>query len=91
MRSIVAKTKGFYIVLAIIRFFLLSLPKQNLWRMLVGRKKEIDTLEKAYKSDESEFVAVYGRRRIGKTYLVREIFGNKFTFQYTGIHNRVYS
>ena len=55
--------------------------------MLVGRKKEIESLEKAYKSDESEFVAVYGRRRIGKTYLVRETFGNKFTFQYTGIHN----
>ncbi|MDE5813223.1 MAG: AAA family ATPase, partial [Muribaculaceae bacterium] len=55
--------------------------------MLVGRKKEIDSLEKAYKSDESEFVAVYGRRRIGKTYLVRETFGKKFTFQYTGIHN----
>ena len=36
-------------------------------------------------SKESEFVAVYGRRRIGKTYLVREFFKGKFLFQHTGI------
>lgn len=55
--------------------------------MLIGREKEITRLQKAYESQESEFVAVYGRRRIGKTYLIRETFNNKFTFQYTGIHN----
>ena len=55
--------------------------------MLIGREKEITRLQKAYESKESEFVAVYGRRRIGKTYLIRETFDNKFTFQYTGIHD----
>lgn len=55
--------------------------------MLIGRKDEVNRLMKAYSSKESEFVAVYGRRRIGKTYLIKETFGTKFTFQYTGIHN----
>lgn len=35
--------------------------------MLVGRKQEIHSLRKAYASDQSEFVAVFGRWRIGKT------------------------
>lgn len=55
--------------------------------MLIGRKEEIARLENAYKSGKSEFVTIYGRRRIGKTYLVREVFKDKFTFQYTGIFN----
>ncbi len=53
--------------------------------MLIGRKEEIAKLKRAYNSDHSEFVAVYGRRRIGKTYLIRETFEGKFTFQYSGI------
>lgn len=53
--------------------------------MLIGRNEEIAKLNKAYESDSSEFVAVYGRRRIGKTYLIRETFGDRFTFHYTGI------
>jgi len=53
--------------------------------MIIGRKEEIVRLRQAYESDYSEFVAVYGRRRIGKTYLIRETFEDKFTFQYTGI------
>ena len=55
--------------------------------MLIGRQKEQDTLRKAFHSERSEFVVVYGRRRIGKTFLIRETFGNNFTFQYTGIFN----
>lgn len=55
--------------------------------MIIGRKEEIAKLRRAYDSDKSEFVAVYGRRRIGKTYLVRETFADKFTFKYTGIFN----
>ena len=38
-----------------------------------------------YESDESEFVAIYGRRRVGKTYLVRETFDGRFTFQHSGL------
>lgn len=55
--------------------------------MLVGRKEEIALLKRAYDSSESEFVAVYGRRRVGKTYLIRNVFDGVFTFQHTGIFN----
>lgn len=45
--------------------------------MIVGRIKEKKQLEKAYRSKEAEFVVVYGRRRVGKTYLIREYFSRK--------------
>ena len=53
--------------------------------MLIGRQKEQKLLLNALKADESQFIAVYGRRRIGKTYLIRETFQNKFAFQHTGL------
>ncbi len=53
--------------------------------MITGRKKEQRELKELLKSGQSEFVAVYGRRRIGKTFLIRETFNYKFTFQHTGI------
>ncbi len=39
--------------------------------MLIGRIKEKEILMGLLESEQSEFVAVYGRRRVGKTYLVR--------------------
>ena len=53
--------------------------------MLIGRKAEQQILRSALNSDTSEFVAVYGRRRIGKTFLIRETFDYRFTFQHTGL------
>lgn len=53
--------------------------------MLIGRKEELRELNDAFKSEYSEFVAVYGRRRVGKTFLVREAFNYEFTFQHTGV------
>lgn len=53
--------------------------------MIIGRSEEIRQLKRAYNSEYSEFVAVYGRRRIGKTFLIRECFKDCFTFQYTGV------
>ena len=53
--------------------------------MLIGRKTETSELLSLLDSDKSEFVAVYGRRRVGKTFLIRETFNYKFTFQHTGI------
>lgn len=53
--------------------------------MIIGRKEEIAKLKRAYDSEYSEFVAVYGRRRIGKTFLIRETFKDSFTFQYSGV------
>jgi len=53
--------------------------------MLIGREKEKEMLLNSVKSEQSEFVAVYGRRRVGKTYLIRETFNYEFAFQHTGI------
>ena len=52
---------------------------------MIGRTEEIRQLRRAYESGESEFVAVYGRRRIGKTYLVNEVFHNCFSFHAVGM------
>ena len=54
---------------------------------IIGRKKEIQRLERFVNSKRSDFIVVYGRRRVGKTYLIREFFGNSFDFQVTGIYN----
>lgn len=52
---------------------------------MVGRIKEQRRLRELYDSEESEFVVVYGRRRIGKTYLVRETFDGEFAFCHSGL------
>jgi AAA+ ATPase superfamily predicted ATPase len=44
---------------------------------LIARNKEISLLRQFYKSNKPEFLALYGRRRVGKTYLIREFFKNK--------------
>ncbi|MCB0839225.1 MAG: ATP-binding protein [Bacteroidetes bacterium] len=53
----------------------------------IGREREIRKLERVKNSNRSEFVAIYGRRRVGKTLLVRTVFENTFTFQLTAIAN----
>ena len=55
--------------------------------MLIGRNEEQRLLLSLLESDKSEFVAVYGRRRVGKTYLVREAFNYKFAFQHAGVQD----
>lgn len=55
--------------------------------MLIGRIKEQRELLEAYRSAESRFVVVYGRRRVGKTYLVRQTFKDQFTFAHSGQAN----
>lgn len=52
---------------------------------MIGREHERDLLLKKANSDLSEFVVVYGRRRVGKTFLVRETFNYNFTFQHSGL------
>ena len=53
--------------------------------MIIGRIEELKLFEELKCADRSEFVAVYGRRRVGKTFLIREAFDYHFTFQHTGI------
>ncbi len=52
---------------------------------MVGRKHELEELNKLYNSKKAELVAIYGRRRIGKTYLVDMAFENKITFRHAGL------
>lgn len=52
---------------------------------IIGRKAEIRQLKEIYDSGEPEFVVVYGRRRVGKTFLVRELFSQDFAFYHTGL------
>lgn len=51
---------------------------------IVGRNKQIDALEKYLNSDTSEFIALYGRRRVGKTFLVKEALRECMLLHFTG-------
>ena len=56
---------------------------------IIGREREIRALDEIYESQNSEFVAVCGRRRIGKTFLINELFENKICFSVSGmIHGK---
>lgn len=52
--------------------------------MLIGRTKEKQLLVDALHEEYSQFIAVYGRRRVGKTFLIREAYDYTFDFQFTG-------
>jgi uncharacterized protein len=54
---------------------------------IIGRKEEQKTLQKIYASSRAEFLALYGRRRVGKTYLIKQFFSDKacYYFQITGM------
>lgn len=52
---------------------------------MIGRKKETTELNKLYDKNSAEFVAIYGRRRVGKTYLVDETFSGRITFRHAGL------
>lgn len=54
---------------------------------IIGRLSELSTLRSLVTSNKSEFVAVYGRRRVGKTILIREAYQDKFAFTVTGLAN----
>jgi AAA+ ATPase superfamily predicted ATPase len=54
--------------------------------LIIGRESELKILDEIYESVQAEFIAVYGRRRIGKTYLISEYFRNKgLYFEITGM------
>lgn len=52
---------------------------------IIGRKQEIAELTRRYESGRAEFIAVYGRRRVGKTFLINEVFGDGIVFHHTGL------
>lgn len=53
---------------------------------IIGRLLEQAILKNCYESENAEFIAVYGRRRVGKTYLVKNFFNESFDFYITGIY-----
>ena len=52
---------------------------------LIGREKEAAILQSLLNSDESEFVSVIGRRRVGKTFLIESVYSERMAFDVTGI------
>ena len=52
---------------------------------MIGRKQEVKELNRLYNRNKAELVAIYGRRRVGKTYLVDETFEGKITFRHAGL------
>ena len=55
--------------------------------ILVGRKEEHEILLAALASGQSEMVAVFGRRRVGKTYLIKQTYQEHIAFELTGLQN----
>lgn len=54
---------------------------------IIGRVEEIALLSKIITSEEAELLAVYGRRRVGKTFLIRNAFQKQMAFEFSGIHD----
>ena len=52
---------------------------------MIGREREIRELNKLYEKNKAELVAIYGRRRVGKTYLVDETFAGRITFRHAAL------
>lgn len=55
---------------------------------LIGRERECEELKWAMDSHRSELVVLYGRLRVGKTFLVRRFFSDNYCFHYVGAHNQ---
>lgn len=55
---------------------------------LIGREREFDELKWAMESQRSELIVMYGRRRVGKTFLVRKFFNDTYSFHYVGAHKQ---
>lgn len=55
---------------------------------IIGRREEIRRLQKCYESNKAQLVIVYGRRRVGKTYLVSELFRGRFALRLTGAYDQ---
>ncbi len=54
---------------------------------LVGRKEEKQLLENALSSNSAELIAVFGRRRVGKTFLIRSVYEKNISFEFSAVHN----
>lgn len=57
-------------------------------KKIIGRIKECERLQDCLDNDDAQLIVVYGRRRVGKTYLVNQFFENKFAFKLTGAYGQ---
>ena len=55
--------------------------------LIIGREEEKLLLDSIVANTKADLLAVYGRRRIGKTYLIRSYLQKYIAFEYTGLHN----
>ena len=62
-----------------------SASKKNMVIQLTGRKEEQQILKRALQSEEAEFISVIGRRRVGKTFLVRTVYADRIVFELSGL------
>lgn len=53
-------------------------------KLFIGREKEQELLRRYLDSNQSEFIAVYGRRRVGKTFLIQKVVGDNYAFIFSG-------
>ncbi len=60
-------------------------------RRVIGREKQLELLNNALNSDQSELIAIYGRRRVGKTFLIRETYKKQMVFEVSGIPDGSYA
>lgn len=70
-----------------ILYFWLHFRDKTMDRIIIGRELEKDKLKEALSSQRSELIAVYGRRRIGKTYLIRAFYSKNIIFSFTGLRD----
>ena len=58
---------------------------------IIGRQSEIAVLQALLEKEESDFVAVYGRRRVGKTFLIRQVYQQQIVFECSGLHEKSFA
>ncbi|MBR3945600.1 MAG: AAA family ATPase, partial [Bacteroidales bacterium] len=56
-------------------------------KIFIGREKEQQLLKDYINTEQSEFIVVYGRRRIGKTFLIQQVIRDKYAFYVAGMNN----
>ena len=57
-------------------------------KKIIGRTREYARLDKCMREETAQLVLVYGRRRVGKTFLINQYYGNSFSFKLTGAYNK---
>ena len=75
-----------YVFPIISPIFVLEKILTDMTNKLIGRGKECTELKRCYDSDRSEFIIVYGRRRVWKTFLIDQYFSGHYDFSFVGGH-----